>query len=104
MRRKGVDTTSSYRPGRGFFFAPDQDSGPVVTGATSTRLSKNVAPPPRSVRAVEVAALQFGPPAYFDHHTPKETTTPGFTVSPTTARARNRPRSLKTVTGWPSCI
>src|SRR5262249_48237106 len=81
-----------------------QVSRPAESLDTSTRLSKNVAPPPRSVNAVAVVALQFAPPTAFDHQTPNVTTTPGLTVSPTTARARNRPRSLKTVTTWPSSI
>src|SRR5207244_9841195 len=78
---------------------------PGQTADTSTRLSKNVAPPPRSVRAVLVVVLQFTPSAvYRVHQIPSDTTTPGFTVSPTTAFARNRPRSLNTVTAWPSAI
>src|SRR5205823_8676178 len=73
--------------------------------ATSTRLSKNVAPPPRSVRAVLVVVLQFTPSAvYRFHHSPSVTTTPGFTLSASTAFARNRPRALNTVTAWPSAM
>src|SRR5262245_27605878 len=80
------------------------DDGPYApSAATSTRLSKNVAPPPRSVRRVLVVVLQFTRSGvYLFHHTPCVTTTPALTVSPTRAFARNSPRSLKTRTGWPS--
>ena len=49
-----------------------------------------------------VVVLQFTPSTVnLFHQMPGETTTPGFTVSPTIAFARNRPRSLNTVTDWP---
>src|SRR5262249_10047848 len=59
-----------------------------LASATSTRLSKNVAPPPRSVRAVGVVAFTFVPPVCLLHQVPSATATPGLTVSPTIARAR----------------
>src|SRR6266508_6528967 len=77
--------------------AMELDRGRDYSGsrATSTKLSKNVAAAPRSVSLVLVVVLQFAPSVvYLFHQTPKETTTPAFTVSPTTALARNDPRSL----------
>src|SRR5262249_21130984 len=76
-----------------------------VAASTCTRLSKNVAPPPRSVSRVLVVALTLTASAtYFRHHSPSVTTTPGPTVGPTAARAWNAPRSLKTRTLCPSTI
>ena len=51
---------------------------------------KTSPPPPKSVSRVLVVALQLTPSGvYRPHHIPSVTTTPGRTVSPTTARARN---------------
>src|SRR6516162_4989814 len=53
---------------------------------TSTRVSKNVAPPPRSVNRVLVVVLQLTPSrVYLFHQIPWVTTAPALTVSPTTA-------------------
>src|SRR5262245_49657016 len=90
-------------------FAPPwiSDQPPAYTGtaATSTRLSKKVPPPPRSVVAVLVVALQLTPSSvHRRHHRPSDTTTPGLTLSATTALARKRPRPLKTLTIAPSAM
>src|SRR5215472_6513244 len=82
-----------------FVYTRDAGYLPAIQsqGPTSTRLSKKVAPAPRSVRRVLVVVLQLTPSAvYLFHQTPCETTTPGLTVSPTTARAWKPPRSLWT--------
>ena len=73
--------------------------------STSTKLSKNVAPPPMSVVAVLVVALQFdGEPLNCFHHSPSDTTVPAGTVSPTNAFAVNAPRPLNTFTTSPDAI
>src|SRR5262249_6165059 len=70
--------------------------------STCTRLSKNVAPLPRSVRRVGVVELQLLPPRLcLFHQMLGETTTPGRTLSPTKARAMKEPRSLNTLTKSP---
>jgi hypothetical protein len=74
-------------------------------GRTSTRLSKNVAPPPKSVSRVLEVELQLAPSGKnFLHQMPSVTTTPRFTVSPILALATNDPRSLKIRTLCPSAI
>src|SRR5438093_9409083 len=71
----------------------------TFTRSTSTKLSKNVAPPPRSVRRVGVVELQLrSPKLCLFHQMLGVTTTPGRTLSPTRARAMKDPRSLKTLT------
>src|SRR5712691_9341845 len=71
----------------------------TFTRSTSTRLSKNVAPPPRSVRRVGVVELQLrSPKLCLFHQMLGVTTTPERTLSPTRARAMKEPRSLKTLT------
>src|SRR5262249_656695 len=73
--------------------------------ATSTRLSKKVAPSPTSVRRVLLVVLQLAPSAtYLFHQTPCEQTTPRLTDCPTIARARKLPRSLNTRTAAPSAM
>src|SRR5438132_918795 len=90
-RGKGVRSRKGGTIGRAYLAA-----------ATSTRLSKKVAPPPRSVSAVLVVALQLTRSGvYLFHQIPCVTTTPALTVSPTTARAWKLPRSLKTRTRSP---
>ena len=60
--------------------------------STSTKLSKTVAPPPKSVNLLLVVVFQFTPSlAYLFHHTPSVTTTPRLTSAPTRARARKPP-------------
>src|SRR5262249_50074857 len=73
------------------------------SAATSTRLSKNVAPAPRSVRVVAVVLLQVTPSGVSrNQRSPSVTTTPRRTDSPTTALAPHAPRPLKTPTPRPS--
>ncbi len=66
---------------------------------------RNVAPPPMSVRRLEVVALTLRPPGEKRfHQMPGAIATPGRTVSRTRARASNVPRSLNTRTGIPSTM
>ena len=96
--RGSVNTTNYYRSGKAIFFAPVQISHPVGNRRTLPPGCRRTSPRRRGRSgAVLVVALQLTPSAvYLFHQMPSDTTTPGFTVSPTTAFARKRPRSLKT--------
>src|SRR5208282_5685004 len=80
-----------------------QSSSVADSDWISTRLSKNVAPPPISVSAEEVVPLTFDRPGdSLFQWMPVATATPGRTLPVRETRAWNEPRSLKTCAHWPS--